>query len=359
MYIATYAIDIAALFYLIWLLHSSTTLHPSRKIPLLATIVLTVIIILSEMGTVFTDNGSTGLRGINIFCNVLGFALTPLIPIAISLIFDRRILGTHKFLLLPTLINIIATVLSPQLRLIFYVNADNQYIRGDYFFIFISVYIFNFLFLLICTLDVGRKFNYPITGRMVMLSLFTIIGTSIQLVYPQAYSSWHCVTLSLFLYFLLLSEFDNSFDILTGLYNRIAFEKAAKKMEKAQAFSIIVLDIDDFKCINDTYGHGCGDAAIKTVAEIVRQSFPRRFTCYRFGGDEFYIIGNETDQEKIESHLKAMTNALTEMREKGNTLPTVSYGYSVFRGGEKPDFCKYLKEADDQMYRFKKIHKSK
>lgn len=54
-----------------------------------------------------------------------------------------------------------------------------------------------------------------------------------------------------------------------------------------------------------------------------------------------------------------MTNNLTVMREKDYPLPTVSYGYSIFRGGEKPDFNKILKDADDQMYNFKKIHKAK
>ena len=358
MYIATYAIDIAALFYLIGLLHNSTTLHSTRKKPLLAATVLTVIIILSEAGTIFTNDTSMSLRSINIFCNVLGFALTPLIPIAISLIFDKRILSTHKFLLVPTLINIVATVLSPLFKYIFYVNASNQYIRGDYFFIFISVYIFNFLFLIICTLDVGKKHNYHIAKKMILLSLFTIIGTSIQIVYPLAYSSWHCITLSLFLYFLLMSQFDNSFDILTGLYNRVAFENASKEIVRAKVFSIIVLDIDDFKSINDTYGHDRGDAVIKAVAAIIRESFYKHYTCYRIGGDEFYILSNETDQEKIELQLKAMTNALVEMRGKGNPLPTVSYGYSIFRGGDNADFNINLKEADDQMYHYKKVHKA-
>lgn len=357
MYIATYAIDIAALFCLIGLLYTSTALNSYRKKPFLIGIILTVIIILSEAGTVFTDNGSISLRGINILCSILGFALTPIIPIAITLIFDRRILRTHKLLLVPTLINIVATILSPLFRFIFYVDANNQYIRGDYFFIFITVYIINFLFLVISTLDVGKKYNYPIMRKMVVLSLFTIIGTSIQLVDPLAYSSWHCVTLSLFLYFLLMSEFDSSFDTLTGLYNRATFDKVAKQIGP-KAFSVIILDINDFKSVNDTYGHDYGDTVIKSVAAIIRESFNKRYTCYRFGGDEFSIIGNETDQEKIEFQLRNMTNTLAEMRVKGNLLPTVSYGYSIFRGGEKLDFNKNLKEADDQMYHFKKVHKA-
>ncbi|MDR7870690.1 MAG: diguanylate cyclase [Tissierellaceae bacterium] len=357
MYIATYIIDIAALLYLIGLLYSSTTLNFYRKRPFLIAIILTVIIILSEAGTVLTDNGILKFRSINILCNVLGFTLTPMIPIAIALIFDKMILRTHKLLLIPTLINMVATVLSPLFGFIFYVDSYNQYIRGDYFLIFIIVYIINFLFLVIITLEVGKNCNYPIMCKLVALSLFIILGTSIQLVYPLAYSSWHCVTLSLLLYYLLMSEFDSSFDTLTSLYNRATFDKATKQMVETKAFSIIILDIDDFKSINDTYGHDYGDTVIREVASIIRKSFNKHYTCYRLGGDEFAIIGNETDPDKIEYLLRTVTNNLSEMRQKGSPVPTVSYGYSVFPGGEKLDFSKTFKEADDQMYHYKKIHK--
>jgi len=261
-------------------------------------------------------------------------------------------------LLILSLINIVATVLSPLYGFIFYVDANNYYSRGDYFFIFITVYIVNFLLLVVGTLEVGRKYNYPIMRKLFALSLFTIIGTSIQIVYPSAYSPWHCVTLSLLLYYILMSEFDSSFDSLTGLYNRAAFDKATKHISETKAFSIIILDIDDFKSINDMYGHDYGDTVIKEVAAIIRKSFNKHYTCYRFGGDEFLIITNETDKEKIEYHSKAMTNGLEEMRLNGYLLPTISYGYSIFKGGEKLDFQKAFKEADDQMYHFKKTHKA-
>lgn len=358
MFIATYLIDIAALFCLIGLLKSGTALNRKRKKPLLAGIILTIIIILSEAGTIFADNGSIDLRNINIFSNVLGFALTPMIPIVITLIFDRRILTTHRLILVPTVINIIAVVLSPLFGFIFHVDANNEYIRGKYFYIFIIVYIINILFLVISTLNMSKKYNYPMMLKLVALSLFTIISTSIQLVVPSAYSSWHSVTLALFLYFLLMSEFDSSFDTLTGLYNRATFDKAVEDLVKQKGLSIIILDINDFKNVNDTYGHDYGDRVIKTVASVVRESFNKHFKCYRYGGDEFSIISSETDPEKIEFQLKAMTKALAEKRENGNLLPTVSYGYSVLQGEEILDFHKILKEADDQMYYFKKAHKA-
>ena len=355
-YIATCSIDIIALFFLCVLSHRSNMLNNYRKKPFLCGIVLTVIIILSEAGTILAGNGNTGLRGLNICCNVVGFALTPIIPIALIAISDITILQTHKLLLLPPLINIVATFLSPVFKLIFYVDINNHYERGDFFYIFVVIYIINLILLVISTLHTGKIYHYPIKGKMIALSLFTVAGTSIQLVFPEVYSSWHCVTLALLLYFLLLSEFDSSFDTLTGLYNRAAFEKAAKQMTGRKAFSLIVLDVNDFKSINDTYGHDYGDIILKEVAAIIRKSLDNHYTCYRVGGDEFYIICRETKQERIEYQLKSMTNVLAEEREKNSSLPTIAYGHSIFRGGSL-NFQKILKEADEQMYCFKKLQK--
>lgn len=136
------------------------------------------------------------------------------------------------------------------------------------------------MLIVISTLEVGRNYNYPIMWRLFALSLFTLFGTSIQFVYPLTYSSWHCVTLSLLLYFFLMSEFDSSFDALTGLYNRAAFDKAIKQKTEAKAFSVIIIDIDDFKCVNDTYGHDYGDNVIKSVSAIIQKSFNKLYTCY-------------------------------------------------------------------------------
>ena len=71
------------------------------------------------------------------------------------------------------------------------------------------------------------------------------------------------------------------------------------------------------------------------------KNFNKHYTCYRFGGDEFSIMAMK-QIKKIENRLRIMTKSY-EMREKGKSLPTISYGYSIFRGGEKLDFDKPLK----------------
>lgn len=356
--IATYLIDIVALFFLYGLLINSNILNDTRKRPFLLGVILTVVSVLLEVGTLLANNENISLRVFHILFNVLGFALSPIIPIILIAIVDINFIKSNKCILLPTVLNIAATILSPFLGFIFYIDSNNQYNRGSYFFIFVMVYIINFLLMIFCTFVICKKEQYPIIWQCVFISLFTIVGTSIQLVLPQVYSSWHCITLALILYFLLLSDFDNSFDVLSGLYSRAQFEKASRDFKGKKAFCVIVIDINDFKMVNDSYGHTYGDSVIQTIASILKESLDTSYISYRVGGDEFCILCKEVNRDKIEYDLKKIVDTLAEKRAVDHRLPTIAYGYSVFQGGKKPDFQKVLKEADAKMYHCKKLYKT-
>ncbi len=357
-YIATYIIDVAALVFLCCLIRSNNILNKNRKGPFYLSITLTVLIVLSEAGTLIAGNGDADLRILNIFCNVFGFALTPMLPIILIAIFDVGILRTNKLIMLPSILNMFATILSPWLGLIFYVDANNYYERGNVFYFFVVAYIINLTILLISAVRTGQKYYSPIKVKIIVLSLFAVAGTSIQLILPFVYSSWHSVTLSLILYYLLLSEFDGSFDTLTRLYNRAAYEKMANKLEGRKQYSIVVMDINNFKEINDTYGHDFGDAVLKKVATVITKSFDTRCTCYRVGGDEFYIVDSATDLVILERQLKSMTNNLEKERQNDSRLPTVAFGYSIYKGEKGIGYKEVFKEADNQMYYFKRIQKN-
>jgi len=105
-------------------------------------------------------------------------------------------------------------------------------------------------------------------------------------------------------------------DPLTGVYNRAALtETLARDVELAQRhrnpLSIIVLDIDHFKNINDTYGHSAGDCLLKGLVERASQSIRRCDMLFRFGGEEFVVLLNNTDEkgalrlaERIRRHVE-------------------------------------------------------
>lgn len=354
-HIVLYMIDIFALLFLLGLLQGYNMLGNQRKNPFFYCVILIILVIISEIGTIITCNGEPELRILGILFNLIGFTLTPLIPIILIAIFDIKILLRHKVLLVPTIINAVAVSLSPYFGLIFFVDLNNDYERGKLFFLFVIVYVINILILVIAIWYIGKKYLYPIKFKISVLALFTVVATSIQLLIPSIHSSWHCVTLSLLLLYILLSDFDSSFDTLTKLYNRAAFDKQSKQLNGKKSFYIVVMDINKFKDANDTYGHKYGNNVLKKLGAIIRDSFDNSCRCYRIGGDEFCLICWGDNEEIIQHQLKTLTNSLTRKREEDPCLPTLAYGYSVFRRGDTLDFDKKMKEADHQMYYYKNL----
>src|SRR5215475_9241096 len=97
-------------------------------------------------------------------------------------------------------------------------------------------------------------------------------------------------------------EYQTQIDSLTGLFNRRAFEKKiGDEFERANRYhhplSLLILDIDNFKTINDTYGHHGGDTALIRISETLRAKTRQSDFPSRYGGEEFVLILPETDQE--------------------------------------------------------------
>ena len=128
-YITLYTMDLVALLFLSGLLHSNNLLEIHRKRSFSFGIFFTMMVILAEVGTIVASMGGPELRGLNIICNVIGFAITPVILIVLSAIFDTRTIKKYLYVLLPTILNFILTILSPFFGYIFYVDANNNYER--------------------------------------------------------------------------------------------------------------------------------------------------------------------------------------------------------------------------------------
>ena len=154
-------------------------------------------------------------------------------------------------------------------------------------------------------------------------------------------------------------------DSLSGLYNhrhfyeRVDIEFAKTKRYRNQAlqcgFSIILLDIDHFKYINDTYGHLVGDEVIKQVGEHLKNNIRCIDSCYRYGGDEFVVMNSKMDHieactfaEKIRQFIEDMTIKHEDIRLK----ITISVG--VVTSNEADCVNKLMEIADQRMYQSKK-----
>ncbi len=136
-------------------------------------------------------------------------------------------------------------------------------------------------------------------------------------------------------------------DVLTGIYNRRFFEEEIKKMEDEAG--IAVIDLDDFKLHNDTYGHSAGDAALITTANIIKKYIRKTDILIRYGGDEFLLILPSIKKHIFEDKLKLIRekihDAVVPKYEKMQL--SVSIGGAIFREGNIEDV---IASADRQMY---------
>ncbi|WP_161635984.1 sensor domain-containing diguanylate cyclase [Desulfonatronovibrio hydrogenovorans] len=150
-------------------------------------------------------------------------------------------------------------------------------------------------------------------------------------------------------------------DELTGLWNRRYFMQALnREMERAgrydQRFSLLMLDIDHFKKINDQYGHAAGDQVLEHLAGILKASLRQVDVPGRLGGEEFAIILPQTDQDgayrTAERLRTALEQALVIYDDKEEIKFTVSVGLAVHQPGVT-DQDQLLKMADQALYRAK------
>lgn len=153
-----------------------------------------------------------------------------------------------------------------------------------------------------------------------------------------------------------------SHDSLTGLLNRRAGEieldvALIQAQEKNASFCILMTDIDDFKIVNDTYGHPRGDEIIRAVADILMDQTRKTDKCIRWGGEEFIVLLPFCDREKameIAENIRSVMEAC-DFAEAGQV--TLSIGVSESRAQDTPTLL--LERVDQRLYAAKREGKNR
>ncbi|MEW5722372.1 MAG: diguanylate cyclase [Thermodesulfobacteriota bacterium] len=147
-------------------------------------------------------------------------------------------------------------------------------------------------------------------------------------------------------------------DPLTGLFNRRAFnERLAQEFERFSRYgpdlSLILLDLDHFKSINDRFGHKAGDEVLKSVAGIIAGCVRKTDVAARYGGEEFAVILPDTDQDQAAALARRIAAGLYSARTGPGaavTLPTLSQGVADVRSENVKDGDDLIRLADQAMY---------
>lgn len=351
------AINLFVLLFMCVLIRLSETLNPRQAGGFLVTYILIGSISILELISVLVNDGPLWLRWLNILSNYLGFGLTPAVPICLVYTLNCAEGRTGTFKAAVAIEILYLLLLTGSLfsnGLVFSVDTANHYSRQSGFHIYMFMYYLGIAYLLFSSLEMARKFQNRGRELIYALAGFLAVGTLVQILIPEIHITWLCVTLIAVLYFLYCNEMWNQLDGLTGLLSQKSYLNRTMNLG-AKDRMLIVLDVDDFKHINDTLGHLVGDQCLKEIADCLKKAYSRYGNCYRIGGDEFCVLLQEPEKEKF--CREKFFWAMEKRRKEVPILPQVSYGSAELL--EQESILDAKERADQNMYEDKKQHKAR
>ena len=242
----------------------------------------------------------------------------------------------------------------------FTVSADNRYVPGSLYPLRLLLSYSSILLIIIDVL-LGAKYFKPSQAYLVILFIMiTGIGAALDVVLREGSLTWPCFAAAvLYLYFFILQS-DSKIDSLTGLGNRYSFNEFFNKLSRQNTraeYSVVMIDMDRFKEINDTLGHLQGDNALRDIAAIIRGVIRRADFAARYGGDEFVLATDaQHDIRRVMDRIQDAINLQNEKRVRPYQL-YISYGYDVFTTHSGRSIQEFLAKIDALMYEHKEKRK--
>lgn len=277
--------------------------------------------------------------------------LTPVAPfLAISAITGEHVSFRYA---LPVLANFALQAVSAFTGCVFSIDSSNIYAHGALYPVYVFLFTLEAVLLLVCSLQFSRRYQHANLTFLLLINLMTLLAIGMQFLPTKLRLDWVCISYAAIFFFIHCEQLIQQVDALTGLLNRRSFNHYIGRAHAA--VTVIFLDVDRFKEVNDVYGHAFGDECLSQLAHALRAVFVRYGYCYRYGGDEFCVILRKNSAQ-VDALLSAYFSRIAALREADPRIPFVSAGYARY-DGHQATIDDTLRAADEMMYRFKECHR--
>ena len=289
-------------------------------------------------------------RLLHIAVKVIEFSAAPCIGIFIALLLDAP---HKKTAMCVVLVHAIAQVILSVPGLIIVVDAQSNYSHGPLYGIYTAVYLAATFYTVLAVLRSVRKYQHGGVAFLLSVLVFMLTGVTMQLADREVRVDYITTAMAAIMLYVFMLDMIQQTDELTGLINRRGYENTLAHLKEPCV--ILFFDVDSFKSVNDTYGHGMGDRCLRLTGQALWEVYSRSGKCFRIGGDEFCVILTR-HMQSVETLWEELVRCMARARREEPRLPMLSMGYAVF-DPEQYTPQEAVAEADQMMYRVKQSRK--
>jgi diguanylate cyclase (GGDEF)-like protein len=326
-------------------------------------IAMVIVLLIMDIFSRFDGKPDTFYYAINRFGNFMIFSLNLVMP---SLWFlyvynqvyheESKMKRVFFYFIALNCINVIMVALSQLWGWFYYFDSNNIYHRGPLYCI--PVIITGSLLIYIYYFIIKNRKRID-KNHYIALAYFLAppcIGIIFQIIFYGISLILNCLVLSLLIVYLNIQNHNMYTDYLTGVYNRKKLDQYLKSRIEAstedKTFSAIMIDLNNFKKINDTWGHDEGDKALRMATTLLGSCLREDDFIARFGGDEFCIILDVISQERLDEIVQRINHTFENYNATCNQPYTLSYsiGYALYDYHSKMKMEEFQKQLDMLLY---------
>ncbi|NLB42299.1 MAG: diguanylate cyclase [Clostridiales bacterium] len=332
-------------------------------------VLTTALMLLLDIFSRLDGNYNTLYPALNQFGHFMVFLLSPAIPSIWLLFVYYYVFPEVKnrwliyILLAVNSIHVGLLIFSMPHKWFYYIDSFNIYHRGPLYIYSASTSVVLLLIAYIFVFVNNKRINKRQYYSLLLFPMPPFICIVLQLIFYGVSIILNSMVISILIVYLNVQNHSMYIDYLTDVYNRKKLEIYLKDKISAstinKSFSAIMIDVNDFKSINDTFGHYTGDEALQLTAKLLRSCLRSNDFIARFGGDEFIIILDSSDSNYLESIVDRINNCLKQHNESGNRPYRLglSIGYTVYDCNSQMKAESLLHQIDSLMYENKRLSK--
>ena len=304
----------------------------------------------------------TGAKLLNYIANTYLYSVNILLPFCVLVYVDlglfgdlKRIPKLYKPQIIVGIVMLAANILNLFVPIAYRITADNMYRRLPFSYVYYGVILYYCITAIVLVRRYEKENGAKVFFSIDMFLVPILVGAGLQFLLYGLSLAWLSAAVGLVGLFMMQQNELAYIDPLTDTYNRQYLNHILSAwVGRGNSFVGAMLDMDNFKQINDSFGHTEGDRALKTVADTLKRARLDRELVFRFAGDEFVVLKRASSEEELSAYMAEVDRLLAACNADGQPYRlAVSYGISRFESGSVDSF---MRAMDDRMYQMKAGH---